>query len=77
MTSMLLGIGVHEAHGASKIAFHSYRAGLPDIYVMEVDGSNQVNLTGDASKHDVFPGWSPDACVFSVSVHTEIVEHFR
>ena len=29
----------------SKIAFHSNRSGTWEIYVMEVDGSNQTQLT--------------------------------
>jgi Tol biopolymer transport system component len=43
----------------SQIAFVSDRDGNPDIWVMDSDGSNQVNLTShDAKDHS--PAWSPD-----------------
>lgn len=42
-----------------KIAFVSDRDGNPEIYVMEADGSNQVNLTNHPSS-DRNPTWSPD-----------------
>jgi dipeptidyl aminopeptidase/acylaminoacyl peptidase len=42
-----------------KIAFVSDRDGNPDIYLMDPDGSNVVNLTSHpAQDHD--PAWSPD-----------------
>ena len=41
------------------IAFVSDRDGNAEIYVMNVDGSNQTNLTNN-SAHDGFPAWSPD-----------------
>ena len=43
----------------SRIAFVSYRDGDSDIYVMEADGSNQVNLTNN-SDSEIEPAWSPD-----------------
>jgi len=43
-----------------KIVFSSTRLGSQqDIYVMNLDGSNQTRLTS-ASAHDVDPAWSPD-----------------
>ena len=36
-----------------------HEAGAPDIFVMNADGSNVVNLTNDAALDD-FPAWSPD-----------------
>jgi len=41
-----------------QIAFHSDRGGDFDIWVMNVDGSNPVNLTRHAGD-DKFPAWSP------------------
>ena len=42
----------------SQIAFHSDRAGDFDIYVMDADGSNVVQLT-DNLGDDLYPSWSP------------------
>ena len=41
------------------IAFTSTRDGNSEIYVMEIDGRNQVRLTND-SAIDSDPAWSPD-----------------
>ena len=43
----------------TKIAFWSDRDGQPDIYVMNSDGTNPINLTRDAHYEDR-PTWSPD-----------------
>jgi Tol biopolymer transport system component len=43
----------------SKIAFVSDREGNPDIWVMDSDGTNLVNLTKNTAK-DHSPAWSPD-----------------
>lgn len=47
--------------GASKlkIAFASDRDGNWEIYVMDADGSNQVNLTNNP-EYDGYPAWSPN-----------------
>ena len=42
-----------------RIVFVSSRDGNHEIYVMNADGSDQRNVTGDPG-HDVFPVWSPD-----------------
>ncbi|HEX8844608.1 MAG TPA: DPP IV N-terminal domain-containing protein [Pyrinomonadaceae bacterium] len=42
-----------------KIAFTSMRDGNWEIYTMNPDGSNQVNLTRNAAR-DFAPAWSPD-----------------
>jgi len=42
-----------------KIAFTSYRDGNPEIYTMEVDGSNVQRLTNNPAS-DFSPKWSPD-----------------
>ncbi len=41
-----------------KIAFESYRDGNGEIYVMNSDGSGQINLTNNPSD-DGFPAWQP------------------
>ncbi len=43
----------------TKIAFWSDRDGQPDIYVMNSDGTNPINITRDAHYEDR-PTWSPD-----------------
>jgi TolB protein len=42
-----------------KIAFESNRDGNTEIYVMNLDGSGQTNLTNDPGE-DFNPAWSPD-----------------
>ena len=44
----------------SKIAFVSNRDGGSDIFVMDADGTNQVNLTQDPDSSERDPQWSPD-----------------
>lgn len=47
-----------EAPKTPKIAFSSYRDGIQDIYLMNPDGTEWVNLTNDPAR-DVAPAWSP------------------
>jgi TolB protein len=49
------------------VAFREGTSGEPDIYVMDADGSNLVNLTNDSTADDKAPAWSPDgrSIVFS------------
>ena len=54
-----LSITVSPLVLVSKIAFTSDRDGNAEIYVMDTDGSNPVNLTNHAAP-DVRPTWSPD-----------------
>jgi len=42
-----------------KIAFYSNRSGNPEIFVMNVDGTNPTNLTNNPA-WDYGPAWSPD-----------------
>ena len=42
-----------------KIAFYAEQDGNWKIYVMDEDGSNQINLTNN-SANDRYPVWSPD-----------------
>ena len=53
------GGGGSAPHLVSQIAFESWRDGVPAIYVMDADGSNQTRLTDDTA-FDIFPAWSPD-----------------
>ena len=43
----------------TKVAFNSIRDGNLEIYVMDADGGNPVNLTRDGA-YDQAPAWSPD-----------------
>lgn len=43
----------------TKIAFSSFRSENHDIYVMNLDGSEQMNLTMNPGR-DLDPAWSPD-----------------
>ena len=44
---------------SGRIAFYSFRDGNEEVYVMNPDGSEQVNLTNDPAA-DYEPDWSPD-----------------
>ncbi|UCE65150.1 MAG: PD40 domain-containing protein [Candidatus Zixiibacteriota bacterium] len=44
----------------SKIAFASYSGGIQDIYIMNSDGSDPVNISNNATSHDNRPFWSPN-----------------
>lgn len=48
-----------KAPTTAKIAFTSYRDGNAEIYIMNPDGSQQVNLSRDKAE-DSDPVWSPD-----------------
>lgn len=49
-----------DANIIGKIAFHSNRDGDSDIYVMDADSGNVVNLTNNEGVGDYHPAWSPD-----------------
>ena len=42
-----------------KIAFTSWREGAGDVWIMNGDGSDPVNLTQGRHRHCVSPAWSP------------------
>jgi Tol biopolymer transport system component len=45
----------------SKIAFTSERSsGESEIFVMNADGTNPINLTKDSTSSDISPDWSPN-----------------
>ena len=43
-----------------KIAFLSYREGYDDVWIMNADGSDPVNLTKGRDRDCASPAWSPD-----------------
>lgn len=45
--------------GQGQIAFASNRNGLPQIFIMDIDGNNQVQIT-DIADGACQPAWSPD-----------------
>jgi Tol biopolymer transport system component len=56
------GKHIHEpsiSPDGTKIAFQSWLTEPPEICVMNIDGSNVVNLTNNAL-YDDYPEWSPD-----------------
>jgi TolB protein len=42
-----------------KIAFQSDRDGNEDIFIMNADGTGQINLTKLSPKNDTQPDWQP------------------
>ena len=58
-TSEELRLSTAHASNTGRIVFTSYRDGNFEIYVMDADGGNQVNLT-DHPAYDGQPDWSPD-----------------
>ena len=56
-----LGLAVASwGQADGKIAFISDREGLADVWIMNADGSDLVNLTQGRHAHCVSPAWSPD-----------------
>lgn len=55
-----VGPDVTALYGIEKIAWMSDRSGNMDIWVMDADASNPVQLTTDPAE-DWFPDWSPGA----------------
>jgi tol-pal system beta propeller repeat protein TolB len=43
-----------------KVAFTTGRTGDLEVFVMNIDGSNPINLTNLSSGDDRYPTWSPD-----------------
>ena len=50
---------IDEGYLVGKIAFHSFRDGNYEVYVMNADGSAQTNLTNNPES-DTYPVLSPD-----------------
>ena len=59
IVSLVLTSASHAQLENMKIAFESERDGNKEIYVMDADGKNLVNLTNHPAR-DTSPSWSPD-----------------
>ena len=68
----ILGLAVAGwGQAGDKIAFVSHREGVPNIWIMNADGSDPVNLTkgqGDCAN----PAWSPDGMTIAYIASGEI-----
>jgi Tol biopolymer transport system component len=53
-----------------KIAFVSTRSGIGQVWVMNADGSNQVQLTFDSLPKGQVPDWSPDGSKIAYATET-------
>ena len=53
-------IDTNQSTISDKIVFEYHPGGLPDVYFMDIDGSNRTRLTFDNNTYDGQPSWSPD-----------------
>ena len=54
------------------MAFISDRSGDPDVWVMNADGSNPVNVTNTDLVHESAPAWSPQAAKVAYSAFVDM-----
>jgi Tol biopolymer transport system component len=52
-----------------RIAFESRRTGISQVWVMNADGTDQVELTFDARVKNQLPDWSPDGTQIAFSAN--------
>lgn len=56
------------APNGTEIAFAKWKGRQDsEVYVMNADGSNQRNISGDSNSVDITPMWSPDGCKIAFS----------
>lgn len=60
LAPLILALPLPASADVGRIAFGSDRAGNADIWSVNPDGSNPVNLTSTPSVGEEGPGWSPD-----------------
>ena len=51
----------------TKIAFSSDRDYNGEIYIMDIDGSNQKNITNTSNFDESDPSWSPDGTKIAIT----------
>lgn len=59
LTGFALVLAGCQAGPRGKIAFESYRDGNAEVYLMDANGANLVNMTNNPA-YDGTPNWSPD-----------------
>jgi len=57
--SLFSSIAAAQTAPPGHIVFHSDRSGNSEIYRIDIDGRNEIQLT-DNTAYDGFPSWSPD-----------------
>ena len=57
---LALAVGSTETRASSKICFTSQETGDYEVFVMDSDGSNVVNLTDNPLSNEYYCSWSPD-----------------